>query len=1178
MSTRSASIRITADTASAIRNIDRVGEASERAGRRSARAGIDTDRAWAKIGSVSRAGFIAGAAGLAILGKANIDFDRTMSGVAAATQATGARLTQLRNLAIKAGADTQYSATEAAQGITELSKAGVSAKDIMGGALRGALDLAAAGQIEVADAAEYTATALTQFGLKGNKATHVADLLAAGAGKAQGEVQDMALALNYAGVPAAQLGVSIEETAGTIALFAKNGIVGEKAGTTLRGMLASLTSPSTKASKIMEGLGINVFDAQGKFVGLEGVAGQLQKRLSGLTQEQRAYALGQIFGNAQLQGANVLYREGAKGVRTWTKNVNDAGFAADTAAKKTDNLAGDWERFTGSLESAFLKAGSGSMDGLRDIVQGAEKAVDWFNRLPSSVQEGTVKVAALGTVAAGVLWTVSSIVGQFRDVKGILGGGLGKSALRGGLGAAAAKAGPVPVIIMNPGFAGAVPGKGGVPPVVAGGTKAGVAAGAAAGASRAAVLATGALRITAAGAVTFAALKGVEFADTQLRKLGDQGNEAGALKAFDKPKNNSLMKFLFGDAQHTLQRDIDTVLGKTKFDKLNPGVGAKIGQTLNKGLFKLDDVLGGDSSKSVANVEKLDSALAELSNRDPSAGLAQWERVLQKSGASADQLARALPKTAEALGKIDPKLSVGKVDAGGFGDWAKQEQAIRRYGKVLKTVPKNIRSYVSTPGAVKSLDEMRHIIRQYKLTPKQIRTIMRLQGFSETQGRIMASGRAYRSLPKNVRTALKAETVKTMADVRRLQRQYGLTPKQKNTVMHISGVSQAIADARRIQAAVNAVRSKTVTIHVQRTGSQARSVAVAQADGGTVPGPRTPYGDKVLAYLAPGEEVITNRRGEADRYRADRAAGRIPAYADGGTIGRLPGIPGYADGGVVRAGAGVTIVFPTVAVTKAALVAAEGIAVATLTTTRSLREQRTANLEILRAQQSINQLQKSLNARRTVTTGKGKAAKKRSVLELTGIDRQVAEAELVEAKQALIDLKGIKTEVDALTEARTTSKTTLGGTVDLFARGASPASAVATVNRAVGEIADYGSVVARLKAAKASPALLRMLVAKAESGDFRSATRLGRALLEQPSLLGQLNTSLGALDSVTGSVAQLTTDPRFLSPTAWQAAPSTVVRRQVDLNVTTLDPSLFVREVTRLATHVAQAELAKLGG
>lgn len=60
------------------------------------------------------------------------------------------------------------------------------------------------------------------------------------------------------------------------------------------------------------------------------------------------------------------------------------------------------------------------------------------------------------------------------------------------------------------------------------------------------------------------------------------------------------------------------------------------------------------------------------------------------------------------------------------------------------------------------------------------------------------------------------------------------------------------------------------------------------ADGMTVPGKRHPYGDKLLILAAPGEEIITNRHGEADRFRADRAAGVIPRYAGGGTAGGDP--------------------------------------------------------------------------------------------------------------------------------------------------------------------------------------------------------------------------------------------------------------------------------------------------
>lgn len=259
-------------------------------------------------------------------------FDKAMSGVHAATLAGSHDMSLLRQAALDAGAATSYSATEAANAETELAKAGVSVTNIVNGGLRGALALAAAGQLDVASAAEDAATAMNDFHLAGTQTSHVADLYAAAAGKAQGSVQDLAGAMKYVGPVADGLNVSIEQTTGTLALFASNGVIGEQAGTSLRGVISSLTSPSQQAAGEMKTLGINVFNAQGNFIGLDGVAGQLHDRLGNLTQAQRAQALGMIFGNEQLTGANLLYQAGAKGVDDWTKKVNDSGYAARQAA------------------------------------------------------------------------------------------------------------------------------------------------------------------------------------------------------------------------------------------------------------------------------------------------------------------------------------------------------------------------------------------------------------------------------------------------------------------------------------------------------------------------------------------------------------------------------------------------------------------------------------------------------------------------------------------------------------------------------------------------------------------------------------------------------------------------------------------------------------------------------
>jgi TP901 family phage tail tape measure protein len=361
-------------------------------------------RAMEKIGTgmVIAGGLVALGVGKAIAEFA--DFDAAMSSVQAANHETAQAMGVLREAALQAGADTKYSATEAAGAEENLAKAGLSTADIVGGALTGALNLAAAGQLDVASAAEFTATALTQFGLAGDQAGHVADVLAAGAGKAQGEVSDMATALNYAGLPAHALGISLEETAGTLALFAKNGLIGEQAGTTFRGVLASLQAPSQQAKEKLAELGVTMFDANGKFVGLADLAGQLHDRLGNATDAERSLALGVIFGNQQLQGANILVNEGAHGVAKWTDAVDDSGYAAKSAAIQMDNLKGDLEKLRGAIDTALIQGGSGANDVLREVLQTVTFLVDKFGEAPPVVQKvalGLGVVGAAGAVLAG---------------------------------------------------------------------------------------------------------------------------------------------------------------------------------------------------------------------------------------------------------------------------------------------------------------------------------------------------------------------------------------------------------------------------------------------------------------------------------------------------------------------------------------------------------------------------------------------------------------------------------------------------------------------------------------------------------------------------------------------------------------------------------------------------------
>src|SRR5206468_1362290 len=113
--------------------------------------------------------------------------------------------------------------------------------------------------------------------------------------------------------------------------FANAGLLGETAGTDLRQMLLKLADPSKQAADAMKTYGITLYDASGKFVGISDLAGQLHDKLVGLDEATRNSTLATIFGARAIAGANVLYNEGAAGIATWTKNVDDSGFAAQQA-------------------------------------------------------------------------------------------------------------------------------------------------------------------------------------------------------------------------------------------------------------------------------------------------------------------------------------------------------------------------------------------------------------------------------------------------------------------------------------------------------------------------------------------------------------------------------------------------------------------------------------------------------------------------------------------------------------------------------------------------------------------------------------------------------------------------------------------------------------------------------
>ncbi|KRD36803.1 hypothetical protein ASE27_10125 [Oerskovia sp. Root918] len=427
MADRSITLKVGANVQGALNGLKTLAQATQDLGTRTSSY---IERNEQGINTLSNGFAVAGAAatGFALLAvKKFSDFDAAMSSVKSSGADAAGSIDALRDAAIDAGADTVFSATEAAGAIEELAKAGVSASDILSGGLKGSLDLAAAGSMGVGEAAEYASIAMTQFNLKGKDVGHIADLLAAGAGKAMGEVSDLGQALKQGGLVAAQTGLTLEETTGTLSAFAAAGLLGSDAGTSLKTMLQRLSAPSGEAAGLMEELEISAYGAGGEFVGMTNFAGQLTRAMGDMTPAARQAAMATIFGADAVRAAGVIYDQGEGGIRDWISAVDDQGYAAETAATKLDNLKGDLEGLGGSLETLFIQSGSGVNDGLRSIVQGTDAVVDKLGEIPAPVLGAVTAIVGTGGLVALSIAGMGKMAIAINNAK-VAFDGLGRSA------------------------------------------------------------------------------------------------------------------------------------------------------------------------------------------------------------------------------------------------------------------------------------------------------------------------------------------------------------------------------------------------------------------------------------------------------------------------------------------------------------------------------------------------------------------------------------------------------------------------------------------------------------------------------------------------------------------------------------------------------------------------------
>jgi len=333
----------------------------------------------------------------------------------------GLSFDDVKQKALALGSSTQFSAQQALDAMTELVKGGVNVKDVMSGATDATLALAAAAQLNLANAATIVAKQLGVWGETGVTAANVADLLASAANASTVDVEELALGLANVGGSAKVAGLSFQETVQTMALIAPSFSSAADAGTSLKTFLQRLIPTTKSATETMIKLGLatkdgksKFFDAKGSFIGMEAAAKLLHEATKDLSEEQKFLALNTIFGSDAIRAAAAIANAGAKGFNEMGQAMKDAGGAAAAAATMQQGYSFTLAQFNAAVETLQITIGGALLPHLTQLVAAAAEGVNAFTAWVSGILNASDPLAALaaqigivGVTTTGVQQTIA---------------------------------------------------------------------------------------------------------------------------------------------------------------------------------------------------------------------------------------------------------------------------------------------------------------------------------------------------------------------------------------------------------------------------------------------------------------------------------------------------------------------------------------------------------------------------------------------------------------------------------------------------------------------------------------------------------------------------------------------------------------------------------------------------
>lgn len=308
------------------------------------------------------------------------EFEQQMSAVGAISGAVGEDFEALTKKAMQMGANTKFSAKEAADALMYMGMAGWNTQEMLSG-LEGTMYLAAASNEDLGLVSDIVTDSMSAFGLKAERAGHFADVLAATATKSNTDVAKMGYTFKYVAPLAGALGYTIEDASIAIGTMADSGIKGEQAGTALRSLLTRMASPTKQSAAAMDKLGVSLTDASGNIKPFRTVLDDLRKGFARLSKDQQAQYASMLSGQEGMSGLLAIVNAAPEKYKTLTEAIDNANGAAKRMAdRRQDNLFGDLEALGGDWDSFVMNLMKGdNIEGIRSFVKEVDKLLSHFS-------------------------------------------------------------------------------------------------------------------------------------------------------------------------------------------------------------------------------------------------------------------------------------------------------------------------------------------------------------------------------------------------------------------------------------------------------------------------------------------------------------------------------------------------------------------------------------------------------------------------------------------------------------------------------------------------------------------------------------------------------------------------------------------------------------------------------